>query len=88
MIALMVWKGVALHTTAALGVMVGLTAAMAQTEEGYWQGIQKSGTPRCGATAPPHCCTGKALKAPICVDLATYQATVEDGHVFFRTGRD
>ncbi|RWC27857.1 MAG: hypothetical protein EOS70_28850 [Mesorhizobium sp.] len=33
------------------------------------------------------CRTGKGLKAPICVDLTTYEARIEDGHVFFRAGR-
>ena len=47
----------ALRATAALALMAGLstTAAMAQTAEGYWQGVQKSGTLRCGAAvAPPY----------------------------------
>ena len=38
---------------------------------------------------PKHNCrfdyrNGKALKAPVCVDLNTYEAKVEDGYVFFR----
>lgn len=28
--------------------------------------------------------SGKGLKAPICVDLKTYEAKVEDGDVYFR----
>jgi polar amino acid transport system substrate-binding protein len=41
----------------ALALVAGLstTAATAQTTEGYWQGIQKAGTLRCGAAvAPPY----------------------------------
>ncbi len=46
----------ALRATAALAGLVGLSpAAMAQMAEGYWQAVQKSGAPRCGAAvAPPH----------------------------------
>jgi polar amino acid transport system substrate-binding protein len=46
----------ALRATAALALVAGLsTTAMAQTAEGYWQGVQKSGTLRCGAAvAPPY----------------------------------
>ena len=41
----------------ALALLAGLstTAAMAQTNEGYWQGVQKAGALRCGAAvAPPY----------------------------------
>lgn len=51
------WMTSALRTTAALALMAGLSAsaASAETAEGYWQGIQKSGTLRCGAAvAPPY----------------------------------
>ncbi|RWX81234.1 transporter substrate-binding domain-containing protein [Neorhizobium lilium] len=46
----------ALRTTAALALVAGLaTTAMAQTAEGYWQGVQKNGALRCGAAvAPPY----------------------------------
>lgn len=47
----------ALRATAALALVVGLsaTAASAQTAEGYWQGVQQNGTLRCGAAvAPPY----------------------------------
>jgi polar amino acid transport system substrate-binding protein len=46
----------ALRATAALVLMTGMaTTATAQTAEGYWQGVQKSGTLRCGAAvAPPY----------------------------------
>lgn len=47
----------ALRATAALALVAGLstTSASAQTAEGYWQGVQKSGSLRCGAAvAPPY----------------------------------
>jgi polar amino acid transport system substrate-binding protein len=47
----------ALRALPALALMAGLstTAAFAQTTEGYWQGVQKAGTLRCGAAvAPPY----------------------------------
>jgi polar amino acid transport system substrate-binding protein len=47
----------ALRALPALALMAGLstTAAYAQTTEGYWQGVQKAGTLRCGAAvAPPY----------------------------------
>lgn len=47
----------ALRATAALVLVASLspTAASAETAEGYWQGVQKTGTLRCGAAvAPPY----------------------------------
>ncbi|EJC83387.1 periplasmic component of amino acid ABC-type transporter/signal transduction system [Rhizobium leguminosarum bv. trifolii WSM2297] len=47
----------ALRALPALALLGGLsaTAAQAQTAEGYWQGVQKAGTLRCGAAvAPPY----------------------------------
>ncbi|KZS55054.1 polar amino acid transport system substrate-binding protein [Rhizobium sp. BK591] len=47
----------ALRALPALALMGGLsaTAARAETAEGYWQGVQKAGTLRCGAAvAPPY----------------------------------
>ncbi|QKK26590.1 substrate-binding periplasmic protein [Rhizobium hidalgonense] len=47
----------ALRALPALALMGALsaTAAQAQTTEGYWQGVQKAGTLRCGAAvAPPY----------------------------------
>ncbi len=47
----------ALRATAALALVAGLstTVASAQTAEGYWQGVQKTGALRCGAAvAPPY----------------------------------
>ncbi|OWV97264.1 transporter substrate-binding domain-containing protein [Rhizobium sp. R693] len=47
----------ALRTLPALALMGGLTitAAHAQTAEGYWQGVQKAGVLKCGAAvAPPY----------------------------------
>jgi len=47
----------ALRALPALALMGGLsaTAAQAETAEGYWQGVQKAGTLRCGAAvAPPY----------------------------------
>jgi polar amino acid transport system substrate-binding protein len=47
----------ALRALPALALMAGLTttAALAQTTEGYWQGVQKTGSLRCGAAvAPPY----------------------------------
>lgn len=47
----------ALRALPVLALMGGLsaTAAHAQTAEGYWQGVQKAGTLRCGAAvAPPY----------------------------------
>ncbi|EJT02411.1 transporter substrate-binding domain-containing protein [Rhizobium sp. CCGE 510] len=47
----------AMRALPALALMGGLsaTAAHAQTNDGYWQGVQKSGTLRCGAAvAPPY----------------------------------
>ncbi|MBA5800257.1 substrate-binding periplasmic protein [Rhizobium changzhiense] len=47
----------ALRALPALALMGSLsaTAAHAQTTEGYWQGVQKAGTLRCGAAvAPPY----------------------------------
>ncbi|WP_425352329.1 Rieske 2Fe-2S domain-containing protein [Mesorhizobium sophorae] len=46
----------------------------------------------CVLACPKHkgrfgCHTGKCLKAPICVDLAIYEASVEDGRVFLRPSR-
>jgi polar amino acid transport system substrate-binding protein len=46
-----------LRALPALALITGLstTAASAQTAEGYWQGVQKSGALRCGAAvAPPY----------------------------------
>ena len=47
----------ALRALPVLALMAGLsaTAAHAQTTDGYWQGVQKAGTLRCGAAvAPPY----------------------------------
>ncbi|CAN7274252.1 substrate-binding periplasmic protein [Pararhizobium sp. LjRoot238] len=47
----------ALRALPALALMTGLstTAAIAQTADGYWQGVQKAGVLRCGAAvAPPY----------------------------------
>jgi polar amino acid transport system substrate-binding protein len=47
----------ALRATAALALVAGLSTATAsaQTAEGYWQGVQKTGMLRCGAAvAPPY----------------------------------
>jgi polar amino acid transport system substrate-binding protein len=47
----------AVRALPALALMAGLStsAAFAQTTEGYWQGVQKAGTLRCGAAvAPPY----------------------------------
>jgi polar amino acid transport system substrate-binding protein len=47
----------ALRALPTLALMAGLSmsAASAQTTEGYWQGVQKAGTLRCGAAvAPPY----------------------------------
>jgi polar amino acid transport system substrate-binding protein len=47
----------ALRALPALALMAGLstTAAFAQNAEGYWQGVQKTGSLRCGAAvAPPY----------------------------------
>jgi len=47
----------ALRALPALALLAGLssTAALAQTTDGYWQGVQKSGSLRCGAAvAPPY----------------------------------
>jgi polar amino acid transport system substrate-binding protein len=47
----------ALRALPALALMAGLstTAASAQSTEGYWQGVQKTGSLRCGAAvAPPY----------------------------------
>ncbi|MEF3130935.1 transporter substrate-binding domain-containing protein [Rhizobium sp. 268] len=47
----------ALRALPVLALMAGLsaTAAHAQTTDGYWQGVQKTGTLRCGAAvAPPY----------------------------------
>jgi polar amino acid transport system substrate-binding protein len=47
----------ALRALPALALVAGLstTAALAQTTEGYWQTVQKSGSLRCGAAvAPPY----------------------------------
>ena len=47
----------ALRALPALALMAGLstTAALAQNAEGYWQGVQKTGSLRCGAAvAPPY----------------------------------
>ncbi|KQV41365.1 transporter substrate-binding domain-containing protein [Rhizobium sp. Root1204] len=47
----------ALRATPALALMVSLsgTTALAQTAEGYWQGVQKAGVLKCGAAvAPPY----------------------------------
>ncbi|KLK91497.1 amino acid ABC transporter substrate-binding protein [Microvirga vignae] len=63
----------------ALALMAGLstTAAFAQTTEGYWQGVQKAGTLRCGAAvAPPYVmrdpATGEysGFYADLCRELA------------------
>ncbi|AHG49371.1 amino acid ABC substrate-binding protein (plasmid) [Rhizobium leguminosarum bv. trifolii CB782] len=44
----------ALPALALMGAL-SATAAQAQTTEGYWQGVQKAGTLRCGAAvAPPY----------------------------------
>ncbi|EJC75486.1 periplasmic component of amino acid ABC-type transporter/signal transduction system [Rhizobium leguminosarum bv. trifolii WSM2012] len=44
----------ALPALARMGAL-SATAAQAQTTEGYWQGVQKAGTLRCGAAvAPPY----------------------------------
>jgi polar amino acid transport system substrate-binding protein len=47
----------ALRAVPVLAVVAGLStsAAHAQTQEGYWQGVQKAGVLRCGAAvAPPY----------------------------------
>ncbi len=47
----------ALRTLPALALMTALstTATLAQTADGYWQGVQKAGVLRCGAAvAPPY----------------------------------
>ncbi|KOF14091.1 amino acid ABC transporter substrate-binding protein [Ensifer adhaerens] len=53
----------ALRATAALVLVASLspTAASAETAEGYWQGVQKTGTLRCGAAGgPPYVMRGPA----------------------------
>ena len=47
----------ALRTLPALALMTALstTTTLAQTADGYWQGVQKAGVLRCGAAvAPPY----------------------------------
>lgn len=69
----------ALRALPALALMAGLstTAALAQTTEGYWQGVQKTGSLRCGAAvAPPYVmrdpATGEysGFYADLCRELA------------------
>jgi polar amino acid transport system substrate-binding protein len=69
----------ALRALPTLALMAGLstTAALAQNAEGYWQGVQKSGSLRCGAAvAPPYVmrdpATGEysGFYADLCRELA------------------
>lgn len=49
-------KTSALRATVALALLAGFSVnAMAETPDGYWQGVQKNGALRCGAAvAPPY----------------------------------